>query len=42
MELSIESLSKESFLSFLENDANVRVDGFLESAVSLLKKFTKV
>jgi (p)ppGpp synthase/HD superfamily hydrolase len=38
MELSIESLSKESFLSFLENDANIRVDGFLESAIAVAEE----
>lgn len=38
MEFSIESLSKESFLSFLENDANIRVDGFLESAIAVAEE----
>jgi (p)ppGpp synthase/HD superfamily hydrolase len=38
MEVSIESLSKESFLSFLENDANIRVDGFLESAIAVAEE----
>jgi (p)ppGpp synthase/HD superfamily hydrolase len=38
MELSIESLSKESFLLFLENDANIRVDGFLESAMAVAEE----
>lgn len=38
MEFSIESLSKESFLSFLENDANIRVDGFLESAMAVAEE----
>jgi (p)ppGpp synthase/HD superfamily hydrolase len=38
MEFSIESLSKESFLSFLEKDANIRVDGFLESAIAVAKE----
>ncbi|HZD34994.1 MAG TPA: hypothetical protein VE130_07295 [Nitrososphaeraceae archaeon] len=38
MEFSIESLSKESFLSFLEKDANIRVDGFLESAIAVAEE----
>ena len=38
MELSIETLSKESFLSFLENDADIRVDGFLESAMAVAEE----
>lgn len=38
MERTIESISKESFLSFLENDANIRVDGFLESAVGVAEE----
>ena len=38
MELSIESLSKESFISFLENDANVRVDGLLGSAMAVAEE----
>ena len=38
MELSIESLNKESFLSFLENDANIRVDAFLESAMAVAEE----
>ena len=38
MELSVESLSKDSFLSFLENDANIRVDGFLESAIAVAEE----
>jgi (p)ppGpp synthase/HD superfamily hydrolase len=38
VELSIESLSKESFLTFLENEANIRVDGFLESAIAVAEE----
>jgi hypothetical protein len=38
MELSIESLSKESFLTFLENEANIRMDGFLESAIAVAEE----
>lgn len=35
MEFTVESLSKEAFLSFLEKDADIRVDGFLESAMAV-------
>jgi (p)ppGpp synthase/HD superfamily hydrolase len=38
MELSFESLSKESFLTFLENEANIRMDGFLESAIAVAEE----
>ena len=38
MELSVESVSKDSLLSFLENEANIRVDGFLESAIAVAKE----
>jgi (p)ppGpp synthase/HD superfamily hydrolase len=38
MEMSIESVSRESFLSFLENEANIRMDGFLESAMAVAEE----
>ena len=38
MELSVESVSKDSLLSFLENEANIRVDGFLESAIAVAEE----
>jgi (p)ppGpp synthase/HD superfamily hydrolase len=38
MESTFESISKESFLSFLENDANIRMDAFLESAMAVAEE----
>jgi (p)ppGpp synthase/HD superfamily hydrolase len=38
MESTFESISKETFLSFLENDANIRVDAFLESAMAVAEE----
>lgn len=38
MEMAIKPISKESFLSFLENDAGIRMDSFLETAIGVAEE----